>query len=153
MKTRSALLAAVLSLSVVAPAPAMARERSMGDAVRQLNDPALQQTLATAMASLTQAMMGMKMAPFANAMKSMGKTMGKSMGDKDMASDMDMDMDPDATLGDMMGPEGRDMPRQLSEKVPAMMGGMAGMAGAMEQMLPQLQAIGKQLQKSLPRGH
>jgi hypothetical protein len=143
MKMRSALLAAVLSVSLIAPMPALARDRPISDAARQLGDPALQQSLSGALAMMMQAMMGMKMAPFARAMDSMGKT----MGDKDAISDID----PDATLGDLIGPESRDMPRQMSEKVPAMMSGMAGMAGAMEQMLPQLQAMGKQLQKAMPK--
>jgi hypothetical protein len=145
MKTRSALLAAVLSLSVIAPVPAMARQRDLSDAVQQLNDPAMQQSISGALAMMMQAMMGMKMGPMAKAMEGMGK----SMGDKDAA----MNIDPDATLGDMIGPEGRDMPREMSAKVPAMMSGMAGMAGAMQQMLPQLEAMGKQLQKSFPRRH
>jgi hypothetical protein len=143
MKTRSALLAAVLSASAIAPMPAQARERDLGAAADALSNPALQQGIAGAMAAMMQAMMGIKMGPMARAMEGMGKSMGDS--------DAGMDMDPDATLGDMMGPEGRDMPQELSAKVPAMMSGMAGMAGAMQQMLPQLEAMGKQLRKSIPR--
>lgn len=143
MKTRSALLAAALSASAITPMPAMARERDLGAAADALNNPALQQGISSAMAMMMQAMMGIKLGPMARAMEGMGK----SMGDPDAG----MDIDPDATLGDMMGPEGRDMPQELSAKVPAMMSGMAGMAGAMQQMLPQIEAMGKQLRKSLPR--
>ncbi len=150
MKLRSTLrafglasgLASALSAAALAPAPAMARDRAgdnLGEAVETLSDPALQGTLAAAMASLGKAMMGIRMAPFAKAMESMG------------GEDPAEAIDPDATLGDMMGPEAQDMPRQISERVPQMMNGMAGMAGAFGEMLPQLEAIGKELKRSLPR--
>ena len=142
MKLRSTLLATALAVTMLAPVPALAREnaqRSLADAAERLSDPALQGTLATALASLSKAMMGIRMAPFARAMESMG---GEEDGER---------IDPDATLGDMMGPEARDMPRQFSDKVPQMMDGMAGMAGAFGEMLPQLEEIGKELRRSLPK--
>lgn len=146
MKMRSTLLASALAVAVLAPAPAMARDnawRSLADAAERLSDPALQNTLATALASLSQAMMGIKLAPFARAMESMEN----ATGERDEAERID----PDATLGDMMGPEAEAMPRELSRQVPRMMAGMAGMAGALEGVLPQFEAIGKELKRSLPR--
>jgi hypothetical protein len=137
------LLAALLVSVALVPAPAMARDHGMGKAVQQLNDPQFQDTIATAMASLSEAMMGMKMAPFAKAMEGMGR----AAGDKDAASDID----PDATLGDMMGEDARDMPQQMARQVPQMMGAMAGMAGALEAMLPQFEELGKRLKRQLPR--
>jgi hypothetical protein len=142
MKLRSTLLATALAALVLAPVPALAREnaqRSLADAAERLRDPALQGTLATALASLSRAMVGIRMAPFAKAMESMG---GEEDGEW---------IAPDATLGDMMGPDAQEMPRQLSEGVPRMMDGMAGMAGAFDEMLPQLEEIGRELRRSLPR--
>ena len=143
MAMRSALLAAVLASAALAPVPALARDNGLGKAVAQLNDPQLQATIASAMAALSEAMMGMKMAPFAKAMDGMGR----AAGDSDAGSDID----PDATLGDMMGPEAREMPRQMARQVPQMMGAMAGMAGAMEGILPQLEELGKRLKRDLPK--
>ncbi len=141
MTMRSLLLASGLAATLVAPLPALARDRSMAPAIEKLSDPAFQGGIAAAMATMMEALMGMKMAPFAKAMQGMGG------GDADEARAID----PDATLADMMGPEGRDMPREMSARVPQMMGAMAGMAGAMEQMRPQLEAMGKQLQRSMPK--
>ena len=143
MAMRSALLAAVLASAALAPVPALARDNGMAEAAQQLNDPQLQSTIAAAMAALSEAMMGIKMAPLAKAMEGMGR----SAGDQDAAADID----PDATLGDMMGPEARDMPQQMASQVPQMMGAMAGMAGAMEAMLPQFEELGKRLRRDLPR--
>lgn len=143
MAIRSTVLAAILASVALAPVPALARDNGLNKAVQQLADPQLQDTIATAMAALSEAMMGMKMAPFAKAMEGMGR----AAGDPDAGSDID----PDATLGDMMGPEAREMPKQMAAQVPQMMGAMAGMAGAMEGMLPQLEALGKRLKRQLPR--
>jgi hypothetical protein len=144
MTFRLRLIGAAIALAILTPLPAMARERGtdnrkMDEAVARLSDPAFQTSIAMALASLNEAMMGMKMAPFANAME--------SMGDRDTARNID----PGATLGDMMGPEGRAMPQELAERVPQMMTGMAGMASAMQQMLPKLEAIGREMKRSVPR--
>ena len=149
MKMRSTLLASALAAAVLAPAPAMARDnaqRNLADAAERLSDPALQNTLAAELASLSQAMMGIKIAPFARAMESMGDV----AGDREEAERID----PDATFGEMMGPEAEAMPRELSQQIPRMMNGMAGMAGmagALEAVLPRFEAIGKELKRSLPR--
>ncbi len=147
MSLRSALFAAGLAATLLAPVPALARDKSLSEAAEKLSDPRLQETIATAMASLSQALMGMKMAPFARAMETMGKSMGDATGEP---ADMPA-IDPDATLGEMIGPDAERLPQELSARVPAMMGAMAGMAGAVEGMLPQLEAMGKQLKRSLPR--
>ena len=143
MLLRPALIAALLATAALAPVPALARDHSLAKAANQLNNPELQHTIAGAMAMLSEAMLGMKMAPFAKAMQGMGRM----AGDKD---DMPA-IDPDATLGDMMGPEARDMPRQMSSQVPQMMDAMAGMAGAVDEMLPQFEELGKRLKRQLPR--
>ena len=155
MAMRSTLLAAVLASAALAPVPALARDNGMGKAVAQLNDPQLQNSIATAMAALSEAMMGMKMAPFARAMEGMeniGREMGGEMGGEEAGGRSKRPaIDPDATLGDMMGPEARKMPQQMARQVPQMMGAMAGMAGAMEAMLPQFEELGNRLKRQLPR--
>jgi hypothetical protein len=135
-------------VAIMAPAPAMAREQSIAQAAERLSDPRMQGAIAGMLAAMTEAMMGMKMAPFAKAMDSMGVSMGRDDGDADHAS---RSIDPDATLGDMMGPEARRMPQELSARVPQMMDGMAGMAGAMEQMMPQLKEMAERMKDAMPR--
>ena len=135
-------------VAIMAPAPAMAREQSIAQAAERLSDPRMQGAIAGMLAAMTEAMMGMKMAPFAKAMDSMGDGMGRDDGDADHAS---RSIDPDATLGDMMGPEARRMPQELSARVPQMMDGMAGMAGAMEQMMPQLKEMAERMKDAMPR--
>ncbi len=139
MTLRSTVIAAAFAVALLAPVTASAREQGLGDAAAKLSDPRLQNAMAGAIAAMSEAMLDMKMAPFAKAME--------SMGDKDAAREID----PDATLRDMAGPEAARMPQELSRKVPAMMGAMAGMAGAMEAMLPQFKAMGERMKDAMPR--
>lgn len=143
MRQCSSLLAVVLAAALAAPVPALARDRSLGRAAEQLGDPQLQHSIASAIAALSEAMLAMKMAPFARAMEGVGEM----AGDRDAAPAID----PEATMGDMIGPEAREMPRQMARQVPQMMSAMAGMAGAMEGMLPEFEALGKRLRRDMPR--
>jgi hypothetical protein len=151
MTLRSSLLAVGLAATLLAPMPAMAREKGMGEAIAKLNDPRTQQALAGTMTALMQALMNMKAAPFVQMMDGMEGAMERATGEKSEDRQSARSVDPDATLGDLAGPEMRAMPQEMAEKVPAMMGAMAGMAGSMEAMLPELEAMAKQLKKSLPR--
>ena len=152
MKMRSVLRAvgplSLAAVAVLAPTPVLAREQSMAQAAERLSDPRLQGAIAGMLSAMTEAMMGIKMAPFAKAANAMGEPMGSVDGQDHHAPEP---IDPDATLGDMMGPESQRMPQELSARVPKMMDGMAGMAGAMEQMMPQLKAMAEQMRHSLPR--
>lgn len=135
--------AAVLPLTVLAlvPAPAMARERP-GDAAemaRQLEDPRNQRAAANAMGSLFEMMLGLKAAPLAKAMD--------AMGERDAARRIPKG----ATIGDLAGPEARAMPREIKRRVPGMMTAMASMTGMLDEMLPQLEAIGDKLERDLDR--
>lgn len=142
MLMRVAILGAALAASVAVPVPAMAREtrsearsETRGSrAMDQLSDPRTQQAMAGAMAAMTEALLDIKIAPFINAMERMGGASGARKSDRHI--------DRDATLGDMAGPDARRMPREVARKMPQMMGAAAGMAGAVEAMLPQLAAMG-----------
>lgn len=151
MKLRSSLLAVGLAATLLAPMPAMARDKGLSEAAAKLNDPRTQQALAGTMATLMQALMNMKAAPFIKMMDGMEGAMERATGEKSEDRQSTRNIDPDATLGDLAGPEARAMPEEMAEKLPAMMGAMAGIAGSMEAILPELEAMGKQLKKSLPR--
>lgn len=141
MKLNAVVLAGGLAAVLLAPVPALARERERGpsELAQKLNDPELQRNMASAISAMTEALMSIKLAPFAEA--------AEKMGDRKMARRIDRD----ATLGDMAGRDGRRMQREVAERVPQMMGMMAGMAGAMEQMLPALEAMGKQMEGAMAR--
>ena len=143
---RHAVLAACLSLAVLAPQAALARDRAahdrdFGEMTARLADPRMQQGMAEIMAALGDALLSMKVAPMMQA----GGRVDPPMADEAAA------IDPDATLADLAGPDARRMPARLAREVPQMMGAMAGMAGAMEQMLPELEAMGRRMERALPR--
>lgn len=128
--------AAALAL-IVAPASAEAREAvraeqrdsGMAEMTARLADPQLQHALGDALAAMTDALMDMRMAPLARVAESAGaKPSGQRIG-------------PDTRLRDMAGPGAAQMQDEIRARVPQAMGAMAGMAGAMEAMLPQLQAM------------
>jgi hypothetical protein len=151
MMVRSSLVAVGLAATLLAPLPAMARDHGLSDAAAKLNDPRTQQALAGTMATLMQALMNMKAAPFVQMMDGMEGAMERATGERSDDRQTARTIDPDATLGDLAGPEARAMPEEMAEKLPAMMGAMAGLAGSMEAMLPELEAMGKRLKQSLPR--
>lgn len=150
-----------LAATALAPMPALARDshshsasdsqRAIGELQDRLGNPETQRAMGDALATLMAAMMDMKAAPFLKAMDRVGGTMGEPVRHRDVPEN--------ATLGDLAGPEARDMPRQVARQTPAMMGAMGAMAGAMGEMLPQLEEAGKRMseqmrktmEKNLPR--
>lgn len=141
--TKRFVAAAMLPLTVLvlAPAPALAGERTSEGAemARQLEDPRNQAAVADAMGAMFGVMLGMKAAPLAKAMD--------AMGERDAARRIPRN----ATIGDLAGPEARQMPREIKRRVPGMMTAMAAMTGMLDEMLPQLEAIGDNLERDLDR--
>ncbi|MBS0481785.1 MAG: hypothetical protein JSR96_06445 [Proteobacteria bacterium] len=146
----------VLAAALLAPLPALARDsahssdaqRGLAEVEGRLSDPAAQQAIGDAMASLMAAMLDIKAAPFLKAVDRAGATMGDRPVHREIPDD--------ATLGDLAGPGARDMPREVSRRAPAMMSAAGAMVGAMSEMLPQLEQMGRrmeqQMRRSLPRG-
>ncbi len=129
--------------TALAATSATARDRGLADAESRLSDPKAQQAMGDALATMMAAMMQIKAAPLLKAMDSMGTTMGERRAARGVPAD--------ATLGDLAGPEARDMPREMAHKVPQMMGAMGAMAGAMGEMLPQLETMGKRMERQMDR--
>jgi hypothetical protein len=138
MSLRSSLLAASLVAVALAPVPAMARAKTPADAAKVLSDPKMQIAVTAALASMAEAMLDLKVGPF---MKAMDTATGKE----------DSDVPADATLRDIAGPQADDLSENIARKAPQMMGAMAGMAGAMDEMLPQLKEMGKRMKDAMPR--
>ena len=136
---------AALALAVLAPAPALARDsagdKGLAEIEGRLSDPDTQQAMGDALAGMMAALLDMKAAPFAKAMDKMGK----SMGGRPMARTIP----DDATLGDLAGPDARQLPGQIKRSVPGLMNASGSMVGALEVLAPQLEAIGKQLERDL----
>lgn len=142
LNSRLALAAALplAALSLAQPAAAKPAERALGDVSRTLGNPDTQEAFAGVLASLATAMLQMDVS-------SLGKA-AEAMGDKPTARRLRKG----TTLADVAGPDARDLPRDIRRKAPAMMGAMAGMAGAMEAMLPELAKVAEQMKAALPAG-
>lgn len=132
---------AALSVLALIPSPALARERSSGAAemARELEDPRNQRAAADALGSLFGVMMNMKAEPLVKAME--------AMGERDAARRIPRG----ATIGDLAGPEARQVPREIKRRVPGLMTAMASMTGMLDEMMPQLEAIGEQMERDFGR--
>lgn len=124
-------LSAVATLCIALSAPALAApygDEGYGEASRaaeDLRDPATQERIAGTMDAAMDAMLGMPAGPLLRAMA-------------EIAGDDPEAIDPDLRVGDLVGPEAADAPREFAYRLPAMMASMAAMAAAMEQMLPEM---------------
>ena len=131
MNSRILLAASVLALVTVA-SPAMARDDTTHRVTEQIRNPATQRAMAGAVAAMSEAMLDMPLEPLAR--------MADAMGDHRAAREMH-----GATVGDYASPEARDVPREVSRKLPAMMGAVGGMADAAEEMAPALKAMAREM--------
>ena len=139
---RTALIAACLAGSALVPAAAQARDArdgGLGEMAEKLSDPKMQLAVSAALVAMSEALMDIDVAPFMRAAEAAG------------ARDVGRDLPPDAKLRDLAGPRAGDMQAELARRTPAMMGAAAGMAGALEDMLPQLRAMAERMKDAVPR--
>jgi hypothetical protein len=132
-------LALPLAALVLVPVSAAARDRNAGsdDMIRKLEDPRTQEVVGNAMGALIGALLQMPADPLVRVMESTGN------------HDAARRIPKGATLGDLAGPDARTMPREIKRRVPGMMTAAGSMLGVVEAMAPQLEAIGKQLERDL----
>jgi hypothetical protein len=128
---------ALAAASAFVCGPTLAAESDAAHLAKDLADPDLQAELAVMAQTMATAMLDMKIGPMARA--------AAEMEGKDPEA-----VDPDLTVREVAGPEAADAPREIAVRVPQMMGAMAALAVAFEQLLPQLRAIGEQAERSLP---
>lgn len=132
MPNRVLLAAPALAL-VLAASPAAARsDTATARMAEKMRDPATQHAMARAVEAVSEAMLDMPLEPLARA--------AEVMGDHRTAREMR-----GARLGDIAGPEARDVPYEMSRKLPQMMGAMGGMAQAAEEMTPALKAMAREM--------
>lgn len=133
-------LTALAAAAALASSPALATEDDTAQLAKQLADPDMQAQVAAMAEMMTAVMLDMKVGPLMRA--------AAEMEGKDPAA-----VDPGLTVRDLAGPEAADAPHEIAVRVPQMMGALATLAVAMEQMLPQLRAMGEQMSGSLAESH
>ncbi|MEO6389062.1 MAG: hypothetical protein ABIT16_11895 [Croceibacterium sp.] len=115
-------LAAACSLLPVA---AMAQDVDAHRMADKLHDPATQEQISRAAEVMTDAVLGMPAGPL---MRAMAEANGR---DPEA-------VDPDLRVGDLIGPDAADARDEFAHRLPQMMGALAGLAAAFEDMLPEL---------------
>ncbi|MCK9541617.1 MAG: hypothetical protein M0R03_06250 [Novosphingobium sp.] len=134
-------LAALCAMGLVAPAAAQDGGRSQSRAAeigKTLADPGAQIAVTAALAGLMEAVLDLKVGPLARAA-------GNASGDPELR-----DMPPDASLRDVAGPGGDRLQQKIARETPRMMASMAGMAGALDEMMPQLRAMARRMRDAIP---
>ncbi|MEO6040921.1 MAG: hypothetical protein ABIP41_03395 [Croceibacterium sp.] len=147
---RAALIAAAAAAAL--PVPALAQDRHddshraaadrQDDAhrmAREMNDPARQAEMAATVEGMAGVLLEMPVGPLMRAAAT-------------MAGENPDYVDPDTRIGDVVGPEAADVPREIAQRLPRMMGAMAEMTVALEDMLPQLAEVGARA-RAAARGH
>ena len=69
---------------------------------------------------------------------------------RQMGDDSVKDLPPDARLGDLAGPRAQALPHEVARNVPRVMGSAASMAGAVQEMLPELKRTARRVKDALP---
>ena len=136
MATRSLLAASALVGSVLAAAPAFARSDTARLA-ETLGDRQTQTAVAAAVRTLSEAMLALRVAPFLDAAEVLRDPIDPRA------------VDPDTTLGEIAGPRARDIPEDLSRRLPVMMGAMGGMAQSVETMTPALKGMAREMGRAM----
>lgn len=136
---RLPLFAAAL-LAAAAPLPALAQDAEdapMASVIEVLEDPAMQEQVALTAAALMGVMMELPVGTLAESVS-------------EAAGEEAPPIDPDARVRDLVGPDAGEVTQTLTERLPEMMTAMAGMAGLLEEMLPQLREVAERLPDMLP---
>ena len=133
----SALIAATSGLVLMAPSPAAAKEADTAKLADRLSDPGTQAAVTVALTAMSEALLDMKVEPVRRALDAVG-------------DDAATDLPPDARLRDVIGSGSAELPRKIGSGVPRAMGSAAGLAGAFEEVLPELRAAASRLKAALP---
>lgn len=125
-------LTAFAAAAAFAASPALAAEGDAARLAEDLNDPARQAQVAAMVETMAAVMLDMNVAPLLRA--------EAQIEGRDPAA-----VDPEVTVRDLAGPDAEDTSREIAVRLPQMMGTLATLAGSLEQMLPQLRAMGDAL--------
>lgn len=132
------VLPALVVAGALSPLPALAAPGDAARVAEQMNDPVVQEQMAAVAEAATTAVLDMPVGPLMRAAKTIA------------GEDPDY-VDPDLRVGDVVGPEAADAPRELAHRLPQMMGALATAAATMEAMLPELRAMGDRIAEDMAR--
>lgn len=130
------VLPALVAAGALTPATALAAPGDAARVAEELNDPAVQEQMAAVAEAATTAVLDMPVGPLMRAAKT-------------IAGEDPEWVDPDLRVGDVVGPEAADAPREFAHRLPQMMGALATAAATMEAMLPELRAMGDRIAEDM----
>jgi hypothetical protein len=90
-----------------------------------------------ALTALSEALLDIRIEPLRRALAAAG-------------SDAADDLPSDARLRDLAGPRAGKLPGEIGRRVPQAMGAAAGMAGAVQDTLPEIEAMVERMKRALP---
>lgn len=136
---------AAAALAFAAPLPAAAQDAVPGEGAEEaaarlsekLSDPDMQERMAASVATVSEVLLDLPLAPFMRAAAQ-------------MAGEDPEAVDPDTTLR-QMSPEAEAVPGEIADKLPRMMGAMAGMAEGMGAMMPALREMAEKMKEAVDR--
>jgi len=132
------VLPALAVAGALSPATALAAPGDAARVAEDLNDPVRQEQMAAVAEAATTAVLDMPVGPLMRAAKT-------------MAGEDPEWVDPDLRVGDVVGPEAADAPREFAHRLPQMMGALATAAATMEAMLPELRAMGDRIAEDMAK--
>ncbi|NJM49693.1 MAG: hypothetical protein HC843_01335 [Sphingomonadales bacterium] len=121
----------------IAPIPNSNSEARLRDVAAKLNDPAMQDGIANMAKNLGNVMMQLPVGTFIHAIE------------KARPGIVDRRYDEDMTLADMAGPEGENLPAEIGAQSRTAVQMMGGFADALAGFMPQLEQMGRALEKSM----
>lgn len=130
------VLPALVAAGALTPATALAAPGDAARVAEELNDPAVQEQMAAVAEAATTAVLDMPVGPLMRAAKT-------------IAGEDPEWVDPDLRVGDVVGPNAADAPREFAHRLPQMMGALATAAATMEAMLPELRAMGDRIAEDM----
>lgn len=139
---RSIVIPALAAAAFVAvPAPALAQEgeaeQAAADLAERLSDPAEQERMAVTLATLSEIVLSMPIAPLAEAIEN-------------ATGDDIPEVRPDATLRSLAGPRADRIAPEIERTVPRAMSAMAGMADGLRAIAPALREMADRMRSALP---
>lgn len=148
MRMSGKMLSSAMALAAFAPAFAPdtayaqakidGQESRAGELAKQLHDPMTQYAVAGALSAMSNILLDMKIEPLVRVMESAGAGTVR-------------DLPADATLRDMAGPGADRAQNEIVDKIPEMMGRMGAMAGAFDEMMPELERMARRMRDAIPK--
>lgn len=133
---RLILTLTLLALAAPVAAAEAPTEAGLDHMAKTLGDPARQESLAHAMAAMSEALLDIPLAPILAPLA-------------EAAGEDPRRVDRDATLR-KMAPGAGEVPRQIERQLPRAMAAMAGMSSAFADLIPQLRDMAERMREALP---